>query len=57
MKVVDRTLIVNRHDFDHIMGYSDNKVPSEAFKEGLKVELEMHGIEPTGFDELKLELD
>lgn len=61
MKIQGKTLVICQHDFDHIMYYnidcnSDSR-PSEVFKEGLKAELFMNGLEDKEFDEIKLVFD
>lgn len=45
MRCFKGQLIIGNTDFDHIMSWSDHEVPSEAFKEGLDVELSMNGLE------------
>lgn len=61
MKIQGKTLVINQHDFDHIMyfniDYNDGSRPSEVFKEGLKAELFMNGLEDKEFDEIKLVFD
>jgi len=45
MFIKNKVLYINNSDFDHIMGWSDNKCPSEAFIEELKIELMISGLE------------
>ena len=56
MKIVDKVLVIEPHDFDHIMDWSGNECPSEAFKEGLEIELKMHGYEDKPFEKIELNI-
>jgi hypothetical protein len=56
MQIEKGKLIIQPHDFDHIMDYSDSKIPSEAFKEGLFDELFMNGLEDKKYDEIVLQI-
>lgn len=58
MRIENGDLIIQKHDFDHIMSWSDNEIPSEAFKEGLEIELGMSGYDPNQkFKRIILELE
>ena len=54
MKFFKGQLIINNIDFDHIMGWSDNAIPSEAFKEGLEIEISMIGLEDKDIKVIKI---
>ena len=55
MKYFKGQLIIDNIDFDHIMGWSDNEVPSEVFKEGLEVELSMNGLDDKDIEIIKID--
>lgn len=57
MKYHKGQLIISNTDFDHIMSWSDNKVPSEAFKEGLEVELFMNGLDNKNIRTIKIDFN
>lgn len=57
MYIKERTIIIQNHDFDHIMSWSDNPVPSEAFKEGLEIEMQLSGIKKTEIDRIEIKFD
>lgn len=57
MKYHKGQLIISNTDFDHIMSWSDNKVPSEAFKEGLEVELFMNGLDNKNIKTIKIDFN
>jgi hypothetical protein len=57
MRIEDGTLYITKTDFDHIMGWSDHPVPSEAFKEGFWEETYLNGIEDKPYDMIVLDFD
>lgn len=59
MKIKNKDLIIQKHDLDHILSYDVlvEDVPSEKFKEGLKIELELHGLENEEYERIVIELD
>lgn len=57
LKIENDILIIENHDFDHIMSWSDNLCPSEAFKEGLKIELSSVNVNEKEYKQINLKLD
>lgn len=54
MKIENGILFIEPHDFDHIMGWSESNIPQLQFKEGLEIELEMHGLESESYQQIML---
>lgn len=57
MYIKDKTIIIKNFDFDHIMSWSDNPCPSEAFKEGLEEEMKLSGINKEEFNKIEINFD
>jgi hypothetical protein len=58
MRIENKTLILENHDIDHICQYinDDTKPASEQFLKGLKIELELHGLENEKYSRIILDL-
>jgi hypothetical protein len=57
MKIVNKVLYISPHDLDHIMSYEVSDIPSESFKQGLKIELEMSGLEDEMYERIVIDID
>lgn len=57
MRYFKGQLIIDNTDFDHIMSWSDSEIPSEAFKEGLEVELSMNGLDGKEIKVIKIDFN
>lgn len=57
MRYFKGQLIIDNTDFDHIMSWSDSEIPSEAFNEGLEVELSMNGLDGKEIKVVKIDFN